>query len=75
MTCARAQVAGPLGDVAAMLAPLRRCLTRANGEPVAVLGTNPAFARHAAYPRLRALGAELAATEQRVRTAPAPAGR
>jgi hypothetical protein len=63
LTCARAEVAGLVGDVAAMLAPLRRCLTMANGYPVAALRTEPAFARHAADPRVRALAAELAAAE------------
>ncbi len=60
LTCMRAEVAGLLGDVAAMLAPLRRCLTMANGHPVAALGSEPAFTRHAADPRVRALAAELA---------------
>jgi serine/threonine-protein kinase len=60
LTCMRAEVAGLLGDVAAMLAPLRRCLTMANGSPVAALRTEPAFARHALDPRVRALAAELA---------------
>jgi hypothetical protein len=67
LTCMRAEVAGLLGDVAAMLAPLRRCLTMANGYPVAALRTEPAFARHAADPRVRALAAELAAAEPRDR--------
>jgi Tfp pilus assembly protein PilF len=61
VTCMRAEVAGLLGDVAAMLAPLRRCLTMANGHPVAALGTEPAFARHAGDPRVGAIAAELAA--------------
>jgi hypothetical protein len=64
----RAEVAGLLGDVAAMLAPLRRCLTMANGYPVAALGTEPAFARHAGDPRVRALAAELAPAEARARS-------
>jgi hypothetical protein len=62
----RAEVAGLLGDVAAMLAPLRQCLTMANGYPVSALGTEPAFARHAGDPRVRALAAELAAAEARL---------
>jgi serine/threonine-protein kinase len=33
LTCMRAEVAGLLADVATMLAPLRRCLTIANGYP------------------------------------------
>jgi hypothetical protein len=60
----RAEVAGLLGDVAAMLAPIRRCLTMANGYPVAALWTETEFARHAADPRVRALAAELTATPQ-----------
>jgi hypothetical protein len=75
LTCMRAEVAGLLGDVPAMLAPLRRCLTMANGHPVAALRTEPAFAQHAADPRVRALAAELAAAEQRARTTPVPAAR
>ncbi len=75
LTCARAEVAGLAGDVAAMLAPLRRCLTMANGYPVAALRTEPAFARHAADPRVRALAAELAAAEQRARTTPVQPAR
>jgi hypothetical protein len=70
LTCMRAEAAGLLGDVTAMLAPLRRCLTMANGYPVAALGTEPAFARHAGDPRVRALAAELAPAEARGRTAP-----
>jgi serine/threonine-protein kinase len=75
LTCMRAEVAGLLGDVAAMLAPLRRCLTMANGYPVAALGTEPAFARHAGDPRVRALAAELAAAEARARSAPVRVAR
>jgi hypothetical protein len=75
LTCMRAEVAGLLGDVAAMLAPIRRCLTMANGSPVAALGSEPAFARHAGDPRVRALAAELAAAEARARGAPVRAGR
>jgi eukaryotic-like serine/threonine-protein kinase len=75
LTCMRAEVAGLLGDVAAMLAPLRRCLTMANGYPVAALGTEPAFARHAGDPRVRALAAELAAAEARARSALVRVGR
>ena len=75
LTCGRAEVAGLLGDVPTMLAPLRRCLTMANGYPDAALRTEPAFTRHAADPRVRALAAELAAVEQQARTRPAPAGR
>jgi hypothetical protein len=74
LTCTRAEVAGLLGDVAAMLAPLRRCLTMANGHPVAALGTEPAFARHADDPRVRALAAELAAAAAPARAAPARVG-
>jgi hypothetical protein len=70
LTCMRAEVAGLLGDVAAMLAPLRRCLTMANGYPVAALRSEPAFARHAAEPRVRAVAAELEAAEARARSAP-----
>jgi hypothetical protein len=33
LTCTRAEVEGLLGDVAALLAPLRRCLTMPNGYP------------------------------------------
>ncbi len=65
LTCMRAEVAGLLGDVAAMLAPLRRCLTMANGYPVAALAAEPAFARHAGDARVRALAAELAAAAAR----------
>ena len=75
VTCMRAEVAGLLGDVAAMLAPLRRCVTMANGYAVAALGTEPAFARHAGDPRVRALAAELAAAEARARSAPVRAAR
>jgi hypothetical protein len=76
LTCARAEVAGLLGDVAALLAPLRRCLTMPNGYPVATLRTLPAFARHAADPRVRALAAaELAAAEQRARATPVQPAR
>jgi hypothetical protein len=75
LTCMRAEVAGLLGDVTAMLAPLRRCLTMANGYPVAALGTEPAFARHAGDPRVRALAAELAAAEARARSAPVSTAR
>ena len=75
LTCMRAEVAGLLGDVAAMLAPLRRCLTMANGYPVAALGTEPAFARHAGDPRVRALAVELAAAVASARGAPVRAGR
>jgi hypothetical protein len=71
----RAEVAGFLGDVAAMLAPLRRCLTMTSGYPVAALRTESAFARHAADPRVQALAAELAAAEQRARTTPVPVAR
>jgi hypothetical protein len=71
----RAEVAGLLGDVAAMLAPLRRCLTMPNGYPVASLRTAPAFSRHAADPRVRALAAELAAANPHERAAPVPAAR
>jgi TolB-like protein/Tfp pilus assembly protein PilF len=75
LTCMRAEVAGLLGNVPAMLAPLRRCLTTANGYPVAALGTEPAFARHAGDARVRALAAELAAAEARARSAPVRVGR
>jgi tetratricopeptide (TPR) repeat protein len=75
LTCMRAEVAGFLGDVAAMLAPLRRCLTMTSGYPVAALRTESAFARHAADPRVQALAAELAAAEQRARTTPVPVAR
>ena len=61
LTCARAEVAGLLGDVTAMLVPLRRCMTMANGYPVAWLRSQAAFTRHAADPRVRALAAELEA--------------
>jgi hypothetical protein len=46
-----------------------------NGHPVAALGTEPAFARHAADPRVQALAAELAAAEQRARTTPVQPAR
>jgi hypothetical protein len=75
LTCMRAEVAGLLGDVAAMLAPLRRCLTMANGYPVAALRIEPAFARHAEDPRVRALAAELAAAGARADAVPARVGR
>jgi hypothetical protein len=65
-------VEGLLGDVAAMLPPLRDCLTVPSGYPVAFLATEPEFARHAADPRVRALAAELAAAEQRAHTTPVP---
>jgi hypothetical protein len=42
----------------------------ANGYPVAALGTEPAFARHAGDPRVRALAAEVAAAGARARSAP-----
>jgi hypothetical protein len=57
LACMRADVEALLGDVTALLAPLRRCLTMPSGYPVATLRTNPAFARHAADPRVRALAA------------------
>jgi hypothetical protein len=75
LTCARAEVEALLGDVAALLAPLRRCLTMPSGYPVATLRTNPAFARHAADPRVRALAMDLAAAEQRARTTPVQPAR
>ncbi|GJG85397.1 hypothetical protein tb265_05780 [Gemmatimonadetes bacterium T265] len=65
LTCTRAEVAGLLGDVAGLLPPLRRCLTMPGGFPVAFLRTEPAFARHRADLRLRALAAELAAPRAR----------
>jgi tetratricopeptide (TPR) repeat protein len=75
LTCTRAEVAGLVGDVAALLAPLRRCLTMPSGYPVAMLRTYSAFARHAADPRVRALAADLAAAEQRARTTPVQPAR
>jgi hypothetical protein len=75
LTCTRAEVEGLLGDVAAMLAPLRRCLTMPNGYALPALRTEPAFTRHAADPRVRALAAELAAAEQRARTTPVQPAR
>lgn len=75
LTCLRAEVAGLLGDVAAMLVPLRRCMTMANGSPVAWLRSEAAFTRHAADPRVRALAAELEAAEARARRAGAPTDR
>jgi serine/threonine-protein kinase len=75
LTCARAEVEGLLGDVAALLAPLRRCLTMPGGYAVATLRRYPAFTRHAADPRVRSLAAELAATEQRARTTPVQPAR
>jgi hypothetical protein len=71
----RAEAAGLVAPVAAMLAPLRRCLTMGNGYPVAALRTESAFARHAANPRVQALAAELAAADQRARTTPVPVAR
>lgn len=73
LTCRRGEVEGLLGDVAAMLPLLRRCLTMPNGYPVAFLATEPAFARPRADPRVRALAAELAAAEARARSTPVPA--
>lgn len=73
LTCTRAEVAGHLGDVAAMLAPLRRCLTMANGYPASALASEPAFARHAGDPRVRALAAELAEAQARARSTPVSA--
>jgi serine/threonine-protein kinase len=75
LTCVRAEVAGLLGDVAAMLPPLRRCLTMTNGYPVAWLRTEPAFTRHAADPRVRALDAELTAAEARALRTGVPTDR
>ena len=75
LTCFRAEVAGILGDVDAMLAPLRRCMTMANGYPVAWLRNQAAFTRHAADPRVRALAAELEAAEARARRTGVPTDR
>ena len=75
LTCARAEVAGLLGDVDAMLVPLRRCMTMANGYPVAWLRATAAFARHVADSRVRALAAELETAEARARLAGAPTDR
>jgi serine/threonine-protein kinase len=75
LTCTGAEVAGLLGDVAAMLAPLRRCLTMPNGYGLAALRNEPGFSRHAADPRVRALAQELAAAEQRARTTPVQPAR
>ena len=68
-------MAGLLGDVAAMLAPLRRCMTMSNGYPVAWLRSQAAFTRHANDPRVRALAAELEAAEARARRSGVPADR
>jgi hypothetical protein len=75
LTCARAEVEGLLGDVTAMLAPIRRCLTMPSGDPVAALRSEPAFTRHAAEPCVRALPAGLDAEEARARRTGVPTDR
>ena len=75
VTCARAEVAGLLGDVAAMLVPLRRCMTMANGYPVAWIRRPGAFTRHAQDPRVLALAAELEVGEFRARRKGVPTDR
>ena len=68
-TCFGAEVYGLLGDAEAMLPLLRRCLMMTNGYHLAWLG-QPAFARFRADPRVRALGAELAAARSRASRTP-----
>ena len=75
LTCTRAEVAGLVGDVAAMLTPLRQCLTMPNGYDLVTLRTELAFTRHAADPRPLALAAELAAAEERARNTPVQTSR
>jgi hypothetical protein len=62
-------VYGLLGDVEAMLPPLRRCLTMPNGYHLVQLG-QPAFARFRADPRVSALASELAAAQARASSTP-----
>ncbi len=70
LTCTHAEIAGLLGDVTKMLAPLRRCLTMGSGYPVATLKSDWAFARHASDPRVQALAVELTTAQDRARPTP-----
>jgi serine/threonine-protein kinase len=58
-TCMVARVEGLLGNVEAMLPPLRRCLTMPNGLPVVRLTQESEFTRHRNDPRVRGLAASL----------------
>ena len=72
-TCTSAEVYGLLDDAETMLPLLRRCLTMPNGYHLAKLG-EPAFARVRADPRVRALAAEISATQALARSTRARAG-